>query len=40
MKIGSLRVLLRDANELLSLLPIFIVGKVLYKPCTHCNVEH
>ena len=37
MKIGSLRVLRRDANELLSLLPIFFVGKVLYKTCTHTH---
>ena len=33
-------VLLRDANELLSALPIFIVGKVQYKPRTRCDVEH
>jgi len=40
MKIGSLTVLLRDSNEFLSLLPIFIVGKVLYKTCTHSAIEH
>jgi hypothetical protein len=40
MKIGSLTVLLRDANEFLSLHLIFIVGKVLYKICTQNAVEH